>query len=54
MSRYVYGKLIKIKGTIILQKLDFSKEVSFDISPIRLWHVRYGNLNFESLFQLQK
>ena len=43
-----------MKGTVIPRHSDFVGAASIDISPIRLWHVRYGHLNFESLSQLQK
>jgi hypothetical protein len=43
-----------MKGKFIPQKKVFAREVSSYISPIRLWHARYGILNFDSLSQLQK
>jgi len=48
------GKLLRMKGTTIPRNSNFARETSTNISPIRLWHVRYGNLNFEILSQLQK
>jgi hypothetical protein len=54
MTRYEDGKLLRMKGTVIPRHSDFAGAVSIGISPIRLWHVRYGHLNFESLYQLQK
>jgi len=47
-------KLLRMKGTIIPRHSDFARAVTIGISPIRLWHVRYGHLNFESLSQLHK
>jgi len=41
-----------MKGTIIPRHSDFARAVSTSISPVILWHVRYGHLNFESLSQL--
>ena len=41
-------------GQVIPRHSDFAGAVTIGISPIRLWHVRYGHLNFESLSQLQK
>ena len=54
MTGYEYGKLLRMKGTAIPIHSNFAGEASTDISPIRLWHVRYGHLNFDSLSQLQK
>jgi hypothetical protein len=54
MTCYEDGKLLRMKGTIIPRHSDFVGTVSTGISPIRLWHVRYGHLNFEILSQLQK
>ena len=54
MIGYEDGKLLRMKGTIIPRHSDFAGATSTDISPIRLWHVRYGHLNFDSLSQLQK
>jgi hypothetical protein len=52
MIGYEDGKLLRMKGTVIPRHSDFAGVVSTSISPIRLWHVRYGHLNFESLSQL--
>jgi hypothetical protein len=52
MTIYEDGKLLRMKGTIIPRHSDFAGTLSTGISPIRLWHVRYGHLNFESLSQL--
>ncbi len=54
MTGYEDGKLLRMKGTVIPRHSDFAGAVTTGISPIRLWHVRYGHLNFESLSQLQK
>ena len=54
MTGYEDGKLLRMKGTVIPINYDFAGAASTDISLIRLWHVRYGHLNFESLSQLQK
>ena len=54
MRGYEDGKLLRMKGTVIPKHCHFTGAASIDISPIRLWHVRYGHLNFESLSQLQK
>ena len=43
-----------MKGTVISRKHDFATIVESENSPIRLWHARYGHLNFDSLSQLQK
>jgi hypothetical protein len=42
------------KGMIIPRHSYFTGTVSIGICSMRLWHVRYGHLNFESLSQLQK
>jgi hypothetical protein len=54
MTGYEDGKLLRMKGKVIPQKQDFVGVVDSTTSPIRLWHVRYRHLNFESLSQLQK
>jgi hypothetical protein len=54
MTGYEDGKLLRMKGTVIARHSDFTGVVSTCISPIILWHVRYGHLNFESLSQFQK
>ena len=54
MIGYEDGKILRMKGTIISQKHDFADIVELENSPIRLWHARYGHLNFDSLSQLQK
>ena len=54
MTGYEDGKLLRMKGTVIPRHSDFAGVASTDISPIRLWHLRYGHLNFDSLSQLQK
>jgi hypothetical protein len=54
MTGYEDGKLLRMKGTVIPRHSDFPGAVSTCISPIRLWHVRYGHLNFEILSQFQK
>ena len=54
MTGYEDGKLLRMKGTIIPRHFEFASAASTDISPIRLWHVIYGHLNFDSLSQLQK
>jgi hypothetical protein len=37
-----------MKGKVIPWKQDFAGAVDSTVSPIRLWHVRYEHLNFES------
>lgn len=54
MIGYEDGKLLRMKGTHILINSEFAGARSTNISPIILWHVRYGHLYFESLSQLQK
>jgi hypothetical protein len=54
MIGYEDGKLLRMEGTVIPRHLDFAGTISRCISPIILWHVRYGHLNFESLHQLKK
>jgi hypothetical protein len=54
MTRYEDGKLLRMKEKVIPRKKDFVGVVDSTISLIRLWHVRYRHLNFESLSQLQK
>ena len=49
MLGYEDGKLLRMKGTIIPRHSDFAGAVTTRISPIRLWHVRYGHLNFDSI-----
>ena len=54
MTCYEDGKLLRMKGIFIPRNYDFVGATSTEISPIILWHVRYGHLNFDSLSQLQK
>ena len=54
MTGYEDGKLLRMKGIVIPRHSDLAGVVTTSISPIILWHVTYGNLNFESLSQLQK
>ena len=54
MTGYEDGKMLRMKGTFIPRHSDFVGAESTNISPIILWHVRYGHLNFDSLSQLQK
>jgi hypothetical protein len=54
MTQYEDGMLLRMKGKVIPRKQDFARVVDSTISPIMLWHVRYGYFNFESLSQLQK
>lgn len=54
MIVYEDGKLLRMKGTFIPRHSDFAGAVTTGVSPIILWHVRHGNLNFDSLSQLQK
>ena len=54
MTGYEDGKLLRMKGIVIPRHSDFAGAASTNISPIGLWHVRYGHLNFDSLSQLQK
>ena len=44
----------RMKGIVTPRHSDFVGAVTTGISPIRLWHVRYGNLNFDSISQFQK
>ena len=52
MTGYEEGKLLRMKGTFIPRDSDFAGAVTTGISPIRLWHVRYGHLNFDSISKL--
>ena len=54
MTGYEDGKILRMKEKVIPLKKDFAGVVDSTISPIRLWHVQYKHLNFESLSQLQK
>jgi hypothetical protein len=54
MTRYEDGKILRMKGKVIPQKQYFVGVMDSTISIIRLWHVRYRHLNFESISQLQK
>lgn len=54
MTSYKYGGLLRLKGKVVPKKKYFVGAISSDISPIRLWHVRYGHLNFDCLSQLQR
>ena len=54
MTCYEDGKLLRMKGIVIPQNSEFVGAASSDISPIRLWHVRYGHIKLENFSQLQK
>ena len=54
MAGYEDGKLLRMKGIVIPRNSDFAGVASTDISPTKLWQVKYGHLNFDSLSQLQK
>jgi len=52
MIGYEDGKLLRMKAIVIPRHYGFVGAVTTGISPIRLWHARYGHLNFDSLSQL--
>ena len=49
--------LLRMKGTILPRSKEHLKEfaslVETNVSPIRLWHIRFGHLNVDSLVQLK-
>ena len=53
MTGYEEGKLLRMKGTVIPRSKEDLKEfaglVEIDVSPIQLWHIRFGHLNVDSL-----
>jgi hypothetical protein len=53
MNGYEDGKLLRIQGTIIPRKQDFAASMDLSPSSLRLWHYRFGHLNFESLSKLK-
>lgn len=54
MTGYEDGKLLRMKGIITPRMQEFAGLVETSITPIRLWHARFGHLNADHLFQLQK
>ena len=58
MIGYEDEKLLRMKGTVIPRSKEHLKEfaglVETNVSPIRLWHIRFGHLNLDSLVQLQQ
>ena len=57
MTGYEDRNLLRMKGTVIPRSKEHLKEfaslVETDVSPIRLWHIRFGHLNVDSLVQIQ-
>ena len=58
MTCYEDEKLLRMKGTVIPRSKEHLKEfaglVETNVSPIKLWHIRSGHLNVDSLVQLQQ
>jgi hypothetical protein len=46
MNDYEEKFFFSIKGTIIPHKHDFATIVKLSSSSLRLWHYRFGHLNF--------
>jgi hypothetical protein len=53
MNGYEDGKLLRIQGTIIPRNQDLATSVDLSSSSLRLWHYRFGHLNFEILSKLK-
>ena len=53
MNGYEDGKLLRLQGTIIPHKQNFGESVDLSHNSLRLWHYRFGHLNFEILSKLK-
>jgi hypothetical protein len=53
MIGYEDGKLLRMNGKVIQRKEEVATTVNFKMSSFRLWHFRFGHLNFESLLKLK-
>ena len=53
MTGYEYGKLLRMNGKVIQRKEEVAATVNSEMSSFRLWHFRFGHLNFESLLKLK-
>jgi hypothetical protein len=53
MSGYEDGKFLRMKGKFIPRKHDFAAAMNSEMSSLRLWHFRFGHLNFDSLLKLK-
>jgi hypothetical protein len=52
MIGYEDGKLLRMNGKVIQRKQEVATIVNSEMSSFRLWHFRFGHLNFDSLFKL--
>jgi hypothetical protein len=53
MTGYEDGKLLRMNGKVIKRKEEVAATTNSKMSSFRLWHFRYGHLNFESLLKLK-
>jgi hypothetical protein len=53
MTGYEDGKLLRINGKVIQRKQEVVATVNSKMSSFRLWHFRFGHLNFDSLLKLK-
>jgi transposase InsO family protein len=53
MSGYEDGKLLRMNGKVIKRKEEVATTSNSKMSSFRLWHFRFGHLNFESLLKLK-
>jgi hypothetical protein len=53
MTRYEDGKLLRMNGKVIQRKEEVATTMNFEMSSFRLWHFRFGHLNFDSLLKLK-
>jgi hypothetical protein len=51
MRGYEDGKLLRMSGKVIQRKEEVATTMNFEMSSFRLWHFRFGHLNFESLLK---
>jgi hypothetical protein len=53
MIGYEDGKLLRMDGNVIKRKEEVATTTNSKMSSFRLWHFRFGHLNFESLLKLK-
>jgi hypothetical protein len=53
MTGYEDGKLLRMNGKSIQRKQDVAAIVNSEMSSFRLWHFRFGHLNFDNLLKIK-
>jgi hypothetical protein len=53
MTVYEDGKLLRMNGKVNQRKKEVASTMNSEMSSFRLWHFRFGQLNFDSLLKLK-